>query len=515
MRNSVGKGAVVLIVSGFICKLFGAMFRLPLTNIIGMEGIGVFQMVMSLYSLTLVFITGGVTTALAALVSKARARGQQQKIGGYLRSSLSITLTAGLVLGLAFLLLARSISSAQGAPAAYEAYKLLIFLLPLGAMIGVLRGIIQGYENMTPTAISQIIEQIIKFAFGLLFAYYLGKGGVAQGVYGAFLGITVSEFMAVVYLIFYMLRQEKVPYQPQQGTMKEFVHAALPLALSGAVIPLTHAIDSLIIISRLAKAGITNEVATSLYGLQTGVVGAILNFPLIISLAVAMALLPKISYLSGRQEVEEQRKIISSSFGIMWFFLLPLVVGLMSVSPLIYPLIYPNVIKGYLEVAIELTIIGGVSVVLSGIMQFMLTLLQAKGFYSFTLFATALGGAVKVLIVVFMAAVPSINIFAIPISNISLCIVVCIAALLKLGMIVKVSGYEILTPLLASFVMFMAVYIFVNSVSLSPLLSLMLAVIIGGAIYLTLNIPILSGLFKRIFGKYLFREAENEQDRID
>ena len=72
-----------------------------------------------------------------------------------------------------------------------------------------------------------------------------------------------------------------------------------------------------------------------------------------------------------------------------------------------------------------------------------------------------------------------------------------------------------MTPLLASFVMFMAVYIFVNSVSLSPLLSLMLAVIIGGAIYLTLNIPILSGLFKRIFGKYLFREAENEQDRID
>lgn len=515
MNSSVGKGAIVLIVSGFICKLFGAMFRLPLTNIIGMEGIGVFQMVMSLYSLTLVLITGGVTTALSHLVSKARARGEFEKIGGYLRNSLMLTLGAGLTLGLFFLLMARSISSAQGAPAAYEAYKLLIFLLPLGAMIGVLRGIIQGYENMTPTAISQIIEQIIKFAFGLLFSYYLGKGGMARGVYGAFLGITVSEVMAVVYLVFYMLRQGNLPYRPQQGITKQFLKAALPLALSGSVIPLTHAIDALIITSRLSKAGISNEVATALFGLQTGVVGAILNFPLIISLSVAMALLPKISYLSGRQDIEGQRKIISDSFSIMWFFLLPLVVGLMSVSRIIYPLIYPTTIQGYLGEAVELTIIGGVSIILSGIMQFLLSLLQAKGFYTFTLLATTLGGVVKVVLVVTLAALPSINIFALPISNIFLCIVVCIASLLKLGLIVKISAYEVLMPLLASFVMFLAVYIFISSVSVAPIFALLLAVILGGAIYLTLNIPIIPGLFKRIFGKNLLKEEENEQNRIN
>ena len=51
MKNSVGKGAFLLILSGFICKIFGALFRLPLTNIIGIEGIGIFQMVMSIYSL--------------------------------------------------------------------------------------------------------------------------------------------------------------------------------------------------------------------------------------------------------------------------------------------------------------------------------------------------------------------------------------------------------------------------------------------------------------------------------
>lgn len=515
MKNSVGKGAIILIVSGFVCKLFGAMFRLPLTNILGMEGIGVFQMVMSLYSLTLVLITGGVTTALSQLVSSSRARGEFGKVGCYLRRALALTLGAGLILGVSFLLFARSIASAQGAPAAFEAYRLLIFLLPLGAIVGVFRGIIQGYENMTPTAISQIIEQVVKFSFGLLFAFYLGKNGIASGVYGAFLGITISEVLAAGYLTFYMFARTKISYTPYQNATKDFLLASLPLALSGAVIPLTHAIDSMIIISRMSMAGIARDSATSLYGLQSGVVGAILNFPLIISLSVAMALLPKISYLSSKQDTQAQQRIISNSFSIMWFFLLPLVVGLMAVSRALYPLIYPVAIKGFLDEALELTIIGGISVVLSAIMQFLLSLLQAKGYFGFTLFATALGGLAKILIVFFTARIPSINIFAIPISNMVLAMLVCILALLKLGMIVKVSGYELLTPLLASFVMFMVIFVFIKTVELPLLAMLFLSVVIGGAIYFTLNIPIVSGLFKRIFGKNQFREEKNEQNGVN
>ena len=81
MKNTVGRGAVVLILSGLICKFFGGLFRLPLTNIVGMEEIGAFQMVMSLYSLALVFVSGGVTNSLSKLVSGARARGDNKKIG--------------------------------------------------------------------------------------------------------------------------------------------------------------------------------------------------------------------------------------------------------------------------------------------------------------------------------------------------------------------------------------------------------------------------------------------------
>ena len=103
MKNSVGKGAFVLAISGFICKFLGALFRLPLTNIIGIQGIGIFQMIMSLYSLMLVFVSNGVTNSLSKLVSSARAKGQNFKIGGFFRSSILFCITIGFLIGIFFL----------------------------------------------------------------------------------------------------------------------------------------------------------------------------------------------------------------------------------------------------------------------------------------------------------------------------------------------------------------------------------------------------------------------------
>lgn len=502
MKNNVGIGAIVLIVSGFICKIFGALFRLPLTNILGIAGIGVFQMVMSLYSLMLVLTTGGVTTALSRLVSLARARGERSKIKSYLRVAFLFSFGLSACVGLFFFIFARNIASVQGVPDGISSYRLLLLLLPMGALIGTFRGIIQGYENMTPTAVSQIIEQIVKFAFGILFALWLGKNGVAQGVFGAFLGITVSELIATFYLGLFMLRKVHMEKEKPVPVWYDFLHAAIPLSIGGAVIPCTHAIDSLMIVSRLAVAGFAAENATALFGLQTGVVGAILNFPLIISLAIAMAMLPKISYLSGKGAKKEQQKVISLAFSVMWLFLLPLVIGLMSLSRLVYPIIYPSAIHGYLNVAIGLTLVGGFSIILSAIMQFLLSILQANGFYGFSMVATAIGGGVKVLLVFFLAALPEIGIYAIPISNISLCLIVCLLALIKLGRLVQVNYFHVLIPLMSGIVMYFVLYLLLQSVTLPSIWLLVIAIVLGAFVYLILNIPVIYSLIHAFLGNY-------------
>ena len=294
MKNNVGRGAFVLILSGLVCKFFGGLFRLPLTNIIGIEGIGVFQMVTSIYSLALVFVSGGVTNALSKLVTSASERGEYKKINSYLGWALFFTLGVSAFFSLIFLLFGGQIALFQGAREGALSYRLLAVLLPLGGLVGVFRGLLQGYENMNPTAISQVIEQVAKLSFGLIFAYAFAPRGLEFGVMGAFLGITLSEAFASAYLAIATFKKGRLAFE--RGVQKEFFSASLPLTFGGVVLPLTHAIEAIAIVSLLKRSGLSEASATALYGLQTGVVGAILNFPLIISIAVAISLLPNISY---------------------------------------------------------------------------------------------------------------------------------------------------------------------------------------------------------------------------
>ena len=497
MNNNVGKGALVLIVSGFVCKFFGALFRLPLTNIIGIEGIGIFQMIMSVYSLMLIFVSSGVTNSLSKLVSSARASGQNVKIGAFFRQAFIFTISLALTIGLFFAIFSKQIASIQGIGQGYTSYLLLILLLPLGALIGVFRGIIQGYENMTPTAVSQIIEQIIKFAFGLFFAYVLARFGSTQGVFGAFLGITLSEVLALLYLFIAM---KKVKLKASKyNVKKEFYSAVLPLSFGSAITPLASAIEAIIISSLLSLAGLSRETGTLLYGLQSGVVGALLHFPLIISLSIGVALLPKISFLSAKEDVVSQKELIGNSFHIMWYFLIPLIFGIVSISKELYAIIYPNLINGYVDTAYQLTILGGIAVVLSAIMQFLVSLLQAKGFFTYSMIFNIIGAVAKILMLCILAPKSSIGIFAIPISNIFLYSIVCICALIKLGSLVKVQFFEFILPILSAVVMYISVRLILSAVS--GILGLLLAVFAGAIIYIVIALPLTINIMKRFLSR--------------
>lgn len=499
MEQKVGKGAITLILSGFICKIFGAFFRLPLTNIIGIQGIGVFQMVMSLYSLMLVLISGGVTNSLAKLVASSRAYGDERRIFALKRTAFLFSTILGVVIGLFFIVFGKQIALLQGIENdGWSSYFLLIILLPLGGAIGVYRGIIQGYENMTPTAISQILEQSIKFAAGLLFAYIFGKNGFSRGVFGAFLGITLSEFIAFFYL-FIVVKTKYKTSKSHENVRKIFFSAALPLSFASAINPLTNAIESVSIVSLLSLAGIAVERATILYGLQTGVVGALMHFPLIISLSVAMALLPKLSYLFGTNDTESQREIISKSFDYMWFFLVPITIGIISVSGVLYPLIYHGIISDYMEIVYNLTIVSGFSIILSAIMQFSLAILQAKGFFTESMIFSVIAGVFKILTLFILARINVVNIFAISISNIVFNSTVCICALIKLKDLVRVGAFEFLLPLLSSGIMFLCVKIFLSL--FTGVWGLLLSIIFGALIYFVVAFPLTFEIGRKFLSK--------------
>lgn len=489
MNKSVAKSSIILIIAGIVCKILGALFRLPLTNILGVTGIGYFQMVMSLYAFTLVLCSGGITITLSKLVAEP-CENKQKRVNSLYKISILTSLVLGAVVGAVFLLLSKNISSLQGGTFG-NVYRLMIILLPLGGIIACFRGVLQGFETMYPTAVSQVIEQGIRFVFGLLFASIFIKKGVDMGVFGAFLGIVVGEALSAIYLL-YEIKKRKVKFEGKE--YKGFYKNLFPILLGGCILPLVNALDSLIIVNRLSIAGFTKSQAVLLYGVQTGVVGTVLNLPAIISSSLAIALLPSIAAMKENPVAQKQR--ICTAFKYLWFVLLPMVLGIMAIAKPLYTIIYPNIEYQILQYAVNLTLLGGISAILLAIMQFLITILQARGKLLNMMILQVAGGALKFFIVYKFCAVPEINVYGLILGNILLSSVVIIGSLVELGDLVEISFFDLFLPALGAVAMYMCVSIFVETAKLSPISLVVLSVVIGIAIYALLNLRTLYSSIK-------------------
>jgi len=503
--NKLGFGAFVLLLSGVVCKALGALFRLPLTNLLGIEGIGIFQLVMSIYSFGLVVTCGGVTASLSKLIGAARAKGESSKITAYIHRAIFAGLSVGLLIGVVFLIFGQSISIFQGI-VNNKTYMLFVLLLPLGSVLAALRGFFQGYENMLPTAISQIIEQTFKFALGLLFAFMFSKICMTHGVFGAFLGIVLSEVLALLFLIVVYIAKNKnkkkaTDYANLKFARHEFDKANFALTLSASILPLVNAFDGLVIVSRLVQAGCSSAVATKLFGIQSGVVGAILNFPLIISMAVTTTLLPNISYLISRGT--GGKHLIERGLKILLFLILPTTFGIIAISRQVFSLVYADMSGAMLDTAYNLMFFGGFSIVFTALMQYFLMLLQANGKFRYILGITALGGLAKAIVSFVLSAVPSINIYAIVFGNLAMTSIVSIGALVKLKkvMFLKIEAGSLFALLFGTFAMFLTVYTFINCNYFGTITNIILAIVLGVFVYLVLTASFSLKLLKKSFAK--------------
>ena len=527
MKNTVLRGTVVLVLSGFVCKILGAFFRLPLSYIIGIDGLGIYQLVCAFYSLLLVFSSGGATNSLSKLISSYRVKKSKEEILFLYRYCLLFVVGLSFCLSTVLCLFAKQISSMQGIENGQIVYYLFLVLVPLGGINSVLRGFIQGFEDMKPTAISQIVDQLARFVFGLGISFLLIKFGPLQGVFGVFLALILSQTFSLFVLFSskkklvksvefqenFLTKQNEKTLKPneenadkqnsfsltketQKQIKKEFLKAFLPLTIGCSFLPIAGAVESLFVVKLLSFAGIEKALATALYGVQTGVVGGIMYFPCIFSVALANACLPKISYLTSEKNTAGQKKIISSSLSILWFVLIPIVVGICAISQTLYPLIFPSFMNSYKNISFFLTILSGINICLLSCVQVLISVVQAKGFFTYSMICFLCGAGVKILMFFILCPQKNINIFSVPISNIFCYFAMLVLILAKIYNVVKLPFFNFALPLLSSMAMF-----FIVKISLSLIggfWGLLLAVFVGGVSYFAMSYPILKEFLNMI-----------------
>lgn len=392
-RQSFLKGAVIISLGGFISKILGAIYRIPLTNILGGEGMGIYQMVYPLYCILLTVSASGIPTGIARLISSGKTGAERRAFRLY-----GVVGIFGTVLMFA---LSGPLSSLQGEPAVALCCKMLCPSVFFVSILSVVRGYFQGRGNMYPTAVTEVSEQLIKVGFGVALSYIF-RENLTYAVASTLFAVTISEVAATLgAILFYFKHRPRNPlFKVQEPSVSSVLKYTVPLTLTAVAMPLSQLVESVVAV-RLLRS-ITSE-ATALYGIYSGCALTIINLPVSVTYGLAASSVPQISPLAESGNIAAAKKKAYKALLITLAVSVPAAVGLYIFAPLAARLIFGSLSEGERSLLVTLVRIMSISSVTQSLVQTSsacLTSLGKPGLSTLTQWASSIlrVGLVAVLI---------------------------------------------------------------------------------------------------------------------
>ena len=427
VKNTFIRGALLLTICALIGKVIGAFYRIPFAMIVGPEGVGLYQMVYPLYALILTISTSGLPSSISKLLSGSYAEGKYYQAKKYFKYSFSIIIIFSAIGFLSILCFSGLISNLQGNADAKWCYVAISPAVLFAGVVAGVRGYFQSRENMFPTALSGLIEQICKVAIGLVLAYLLKGKGVVVATVGAIVGVSASELLASLFLLVcYHFSEKKMPQVLSQTKLdlskkqmiKNIFKISLPIALGSLIMPLTMVIDSTLIVRLLSKIFDTQK-ATTLFGIQSGVVGSLINLPIVASIAAQTILLPRITREKTQNNIASTSKTIKNALFFVLIVAIPCAICYFVFSKQIISILY---IKSFsaeqINIASRLLQIGAFNIVALSIAQTSAGILQGLGKINTPVVTLLVGAIIKVGSVVLLVPNAKIGIYGAEISDI-------------------------------------------------------------------------------------------------
>ena len=288
------QGAMILLAAGIINRILGFIPRIALPRVIGAEGVGIYQLSYPFFIVLVTLITGGIPLAVAKLVAEADTGANRYSPQRILQVSLSFTLTLGVVFMFLCILFAPWVTKyVLTDERVYHTFVSMSPMIAIIAVSAVYRGYFQGKQNMMPTAISSIVETIIRIVCVIWFAWLLLPHGIAQAAAGAMLGALVGEFGGMLVLLWKYNRQKKelplakqqnmsnlttkpsakplnpIPSvlketgTPQPGLIRRLLAISIPVTAGRLVGSLSYLAETIVTAQSLALAGISKRARYS------------------------------------------------------------------------------------------------------------------------------------------------------------------------------------------------------------------------------------------------------------
>lgn len=490
------KGAAILGIAGVIVKILGAVFRIPLVWIITSVGIGYYQTAYPIYVVLVGIATSGFPVAISKMVSERRVVGNYKGADKVFRLVFKILIafgilaSAGVFFGAEYL-----VNERLHNPKAYYAMIALSPALLIVPIMAAFRGYFQGHNDMRPSAISQIVEQVARVIAGLGLAWLLVPKGLEYGAAGGTFGATAGALAGLLVMLYMYFKKSEDPKETIENTffeeesntkiLREMFHIALPIIIGALVMPVMVLIDLALVMGRLEAIGFTNDQANAMYGQLTGMVATLVNLPQVVTSAVAISLVPIISSAFATADNEKLEKNTSLGIRVSLLLGLPAGVGLFALSTPIMMMLFP---KEPASVGVLLAI-SAIGAVFLSIIQSTTSVLQGMGRAHIPVINLFIGAGIKFILTYILTGIPSLNVKGAALSTVAAYIVAAcldyIAVRLRVNFKVDKKQF-IFGPLLTVTLMGLSargVYELVYMLTIRNSISVLAGILIGAVVY--------------------------------
>ena len=434
-KNSTGKafvkGAAILGIAGLIVKLLGAVFRLPLASMIGATGMAYYSPAYYTYTVFVVIATSGIPVAISKLIAESITIGDFEEGHRVFRISFWLMFTIGAISFVIMFFGAGKIAAMQGIEEAKLPMMAVAPALLICPVLSAYRGYYQGIQNMMPTAISQVIEQVVRVFFGLGLGYLLfhemiggklfsafspGEKGAAGAAFGATLG--AAGGLAILLFIFMLgkkaydarrRRSVNAGRKSNKTILKQIAIIAVPITLGAAITPIMNLVEVPVVMKGLLNSGWDPEVAKNLYGQISGLAVPIINMPQVLTMALAMSLVPAISACHKMNDKKGLRYNTELSVRIATMIGMPCAVGMAVLAEPILLLLYSSRHDEAVNVAPAFAILA-IGVIFVSIVQCIAGSLQGVGKQNIPVINMFIGIVIKIVVTYFLVSQPSLNI---------------------------------------------------------------------------------------------------------
>lgn len=509
-NNFLVQGSI-LAAAGILVRLIGLFYKIPMTRILGREGIGYYNTAYEIYNIGLILSSYSLPLAISKLIASRRVRGQFQDARRIYLCGMGFGVVVGSIMTLILLLggdlittvIFKSPNSAR--PLKVMAPTVLVF-----SIMGVMRGYFQGFGNMIPTSLSQIVEQLVNAVVSIAASYTfinwfaMREAPASYGAAGGTLGTLSGAVASLILLSFLMIRQRKAQtaaFQQRQSISVESwksIFTALmltltPIVLSQFVYQLSGTVDNSMFGWIMEGKGVVEKDRMSLLGVYGGEYRLLTNVPVAIASALGASMIPSIVASKTQNHRQEVHQKIRLTVKFNMLIAIPCSVGMGVLAGPILQLIFNDSSR----LAATLMTIGAPAVIFFSLSTVTNSVLQGIDLMRKSVTHSAISLAIHVVLVSIMLRYLNWNVYGLVIGNVTFALVVCILNWIAIGKTLRYkqeTKTTFLLPLAASAVMGAAAYAIYHgtfalfhSNKLSLLISVPLAMVIYGGLILVLR----------------------------